>query len=248
MKLKPSYHLFVIIALIALDIVGYVAVIWAGTLRGYLPSPLIAIRDILFFVPILIIFFWLVRWQRFRGDMTVLTAALLLFSIGNVVQFRLFSVPEYGARGHEKYEARVAKMQTILKRNIDTAYDQKKKEALYGSANAQPPAPDTSALNKGSSIHNLFTSQYTYLPIIALLGMGGAFLFLRRDSSLLLVQRYSVSIGLVTLALFIILVAFGTARGKFLGETTPWEPVKILFLFSFAGMLADNYRLLSQTR
>src|SRR5438876_8850012 len=165
MKLKPSYHLLVLFALIGLNIVGYLAVIWSGTLRGYFPNPLIAIRDVLIFFPILLIFFWLVRWQHYRGDLTVLTAALLLYSIGNVVQFSLFSDPEYGARGHERYEARMAKMQTILKRNIDTAYDQRKKDALYGSSNVQPPAPDTSALNRGSSINKLFTSQYTYLPI-----------------------------------------------------------------------------------
>src|SRR5947207_6885940 len=123
MKLKPSHHLLIIVALIALNIVGYVAVISAGTLRGYLPSPLIAIRDILLFIPILGLFFWLVRSQRYKGDLTVLTAALLLFSIGNVAQYRLFSDPEYGARGRERFEARSAKMQTVLKRNIETAYD-----------------------------------------------------------------------------------------------------------------------------
>jgi cell division protein FtsW (lipid II flippase) len=38
-----------------------------------------------------------------------------------------------------------------------------------------------------------------------------------------------------------------SSRGKFLGATTPWEPVKITFLISFAGILADHYRDLSRT-
>jgi cell division protein FtsW (lipid II flippase) len=247
MKLKPSHHLLILLALVGLNIVGYAAVIWAGTLRGFLPNPWIAIRDVLLFIPILIIFLWLVRWQRYQGDLTVLTVALLLFSIGNVVQFRLFSDPEYGARGQERYQARVAKMQTILKRNIDTAYDQKKKEALYGTVEPGPAAHDTSILKRRSSIGELLTSQYTYLPILSMIGLAAAFLFLRRDSTLLLIQKYSVSIGLVTLVLFSLLVLF-SGGGKFLGGTTPWEPVKVLFLFSFAAMLADNYRRLSQTR
>jgi cell division protein FtsW (lipid II flippase) len=248
MKLRPSHHLLIILALVALNIVGYIAVISAGTLRGYLPNPLIAIRDILLFIPIIFIFFWLVRSQKYRGDLTLLTAALLLYSIGNVMQFRLFSDPEYGARGRQRYEARLAKMQTILKRNIDTAYDERKKEALYGGSDATLVAPDTSVLKRTSSIKELLTSQYTYLPILGIIGLAVAFLIFSRDSSLLLVQKHSVSIGLVTLALFSMLVIFSGAGGKFLGGTTPWEPVKVLFLFSFAGMLADNYRALSQTR
>jgi cell division protein FtsW len=238
----------VIIALGALNIIGYVAVIMAGELRGYLPSPLIAARDLLLFIPIIVVFFWLARRQRYQGDLTILTAALLLFTIGNIAQFRLFSDPEYGARGRKKYEARQAKMQTILKRNIDTAYDARKKAALYGNENGSPPAPDTSILERSLSISKLLTSEYTYLPILGLLGLAIGFVLIRRDDTLLLIQRYSFSIGIITLALFLGLVLLFSARGKFLGETTPWEPVKILFLFSFAGMLADNYRSLSQTR
>ncbi|MEW6731928.1 MAG: FtsW/RodA/SpoVE family cell cycle protein [Acidobacteriota bacterium] len=247
MRLKPSHQLLIILTLTALNIVGYLAVIWAGTLRGYLPNPFIAVRDILIFIPFLIFFFWLIRWQHYRGDLTLLTATLLLFSIGNVAQFRLFSDPEYGVRGQQKYEARTAKMQTILKRNIETAYDERKKIALYGDAEAKPPAPDTAVLQRESSISKLLTSQYTYVPIIGIIGMAVAFLFLRRDTFLSFIQNYSLTIGLFTFAAFLVLVFF-SVRGKFLGNTTPWEPAKILFLFSFAGILTDNYRILSQTR
>ena len=44
------------------------------------------------------------------------------------------------------------------------------------------------------------------------------------------------------------LVVLISHEGKFLGQTTPWEGVKILFLLSFAGMLADTYRHLRRTR
>jgi len=248
MKLKPSHHFVIILALAALNVVGYVAVIWAGALRGYWPSPLIAIRDILLFVPVIVIFIWLVRNQRYKGDLTVFTAALLLFSIGNIAQYRLFSDPEYGARGRQKYQARMAKMQTVFKRSIESGYDERKKNFLYGDSETRMPAPDTSVLQRRFSVYELLTSQYSYVLILGLIGMAGAFLFLRRDSALLMLQKYSISIGLMTLIPFLILVTFFSAQGKFLGGTTPWEAVKILFLFSFAGMLADNYRSLSQTR
>lgn len=247
MRLKPSVHLIIVIILAALNVLGYTAVIWSGTLRGYMPSPLIAARDLLFFVPILILIVWLVRKQRFKGDLAILTAALVLFSIGNVVQFRLFADPEYGARGRIKFEARQAKMQTVLQRNIESAYDERKKAALYGGVDAKPPTADTAALKRKSSLAQLVGSQYTYIPIIGLLGLALAYLFMRRDQFLLLLQKYSISLGMVTLLGFSLLVILGTKAGKFLGDTTPWEPVKILFLFSFAGVLADSYRMLSQT-
>jgi cell division protein FtsW (lipid II flippase) len=43
-------------------------------------------------------------------------------------------------------------------------------------------------------------------------------------------------------------VAFMSDEGKFLGQTTPWEGVKVFFLLSFAGILADTYRHLRRTR
>jgi cell division protein FtsW (lipid II flippase) len=63
---------------------------------------------------------------------------------------------------------------------------------------------------------------------------------------LLWLQRHALIIGLATLIPFAV-VAFLSDEGKFLGQTTPWEGVKIFFLLSFAGMLADTYPHLRRT-
>src|SRR5262249_57484001 len=46
---------------------------------------------------------------------------------------------------------------------------------------------------------------------------------------------------------FAVIAIVDSSGGKFLGHTTPWEPVKITFLLSYAGILADHYRNLSRT-
>jgi cell division protein FtsW (lipid II flippase) len=64
---------------------------------------------------------------------------------------------------------------------------------------------------------------------------------------LLWVQQHSFLIGLITAAPFLLIAVIASSGGKFLGRTTPWEPVKISFLVSYAGILAMHYRNLSRT-
>jgi cell division protein FtsW (lipid II flippase) len=64
---------------------------------------------------------------------------------------------------------------------------------------------------------------------------------------LLWLQKHSFLIGIVTTIPFLLIAVIGSSAGKFLGNTTPWEPVKITFLISYAGILADHYRNLSRT-
>jgi hypothetical protein len=91
-------------------------------------------------------FFWLIRNQRFRGEMLLLTAAVFLFTIGLLMQFRLFSDPEYGARGGARSKAREQKAQTVRLLNIETAYDDQKKTFMFGSSSAVPKKPGTERL------------------------------------------------------------------------------------------------------
>ena len=35
--------------------------------------------------------------NKYRGDLTIFTVAILLFSIGQIMQYRLFTDPEYSA-------------------------------------------------------------------------------------------------------------------------------------------------------
>ena len=249
MKIKPSIHFMLIIALVALSLVGFVAIIAAGELRGYTPDIFIAVRDAALFVPLLGLFIWLSRVQKCRGDLILLTATIALFTLGTVAQYRLFSDPEYGARhGNERSDAREAKMQAIRLRNIRTGYDDTKLQALFGTADRNHlPQPKATTITHVFSVAQVLTSEFTYMPLLGILAFAVAYSFLKRDDILLLIQRSSLMIGILTLIPFTFAVLFLARAGKIFG-TTPWEPVKILFLFSFAGILADNYRNISRTK
>jgi len=247
-RTRPSLHLLMVILIFSVALVGYVAVIWSGEIRGYEPSKIVAARDLAMLIPVLGVFFWMIRKQRFRGEMLVLTAAIFLFSVGLVMQFRLFSDPEYGARGAARMKAREAKAQTVRLLNIETGYDNEKKTFMFGSAAAVPKTPDVQRLPVYEySLRDILTSVNTYIPIAALLAMAGCFRLFKQDNFLLWLQRHAMLLGLATLVPFALVVLI-SEEGKFLGQTTPWEGVKILFLLSFAGMLADTYRHLRRTR
>lgn len=246
---SPTLHLLLLIVIAALAGVGYVSIIWAGDLRGYEASKLIALRNLAFLLPVFAIFFWLTRKQKYRGEMLLLTTAVFLFAFGMLMQFRLFADPEYGARGAEKAEERRAKAQAVRLLNVQTAYDDEKKAFMFGSPTAVPKtAGDPANAQSGITLSTVLTSPNTYIPLAALLALIGGFLVFKDDRALLWIQRHSLIIGLATLLPFAVIVLLFSAEGKFLGQTTPWEVVKILFLFSFAGMLADTFRHLQRTR
>lgn len=247
-RTRPSLHLLMFILIFGVALVGYVAVIWSGEIRGYEPSKIVAARDLALLVPVLAVFFWMTREQRFRGEMIALTAALFLFTFGQLMQFRLFSDPEYGARGSVRTKAREAKAQTVRLLNIETGYDDEKKTFMFGSATAVPKTPGVQRIPVYEhSMKDIFTSVNTYIPIAALLAMAVCYRLFRSDQFLLWFQRHALILGLATLVPFGIVVLI-SQEGKFLGQTTPWEGVKVLFLLSFAGMLADTYRHLRRTR
>ena len=247
-RTKPSLHLLMFLAIAGAAVLGYVAVIWSGGIRGYEPSKIVAARDLALFLPILIAFFWLMRSQRFKGEMIVLTAAIFLFTVGQLVQYRLFSDPEYGARGAARTKAREAKAQTIRLLNVETGYDDQKKAFMFGPG---APVPKTPAVQNPPradySLFNILTSVNTFIPILAIAAMAAGFWFFKSDKLLLWLQRHALLLGIATLIPFA-LVVLRSEGGKFFGQTTPWEGVKILFLLSFAGMLADTYRQLRRTR
>ena len=247
-RTRPSLHLLMFLVIFAAASIGYVAVIWSGDIRGYEPSKIVAARDLALLIPILAFFFWLTRSQRFRGEMIVLTAAVFLFTAGQVIQYRLFSDPEYGSRGATRTKAREQKAQTIRLLNIQTGYDDEKKAFMFGPSAVVPKTPGFQNPEPTRySLFDMLSSVNTYIPICALLAMAGCFVLFKSDKVLLWLQRHALLIGVATLVPFG-LVVLSSDEGKFLGQTTPWEGVKILFLLSFAGMLADTYRNLRRTR
>ena len=57
-RTRPSFHLLMLILIFSVALVGYVAVIWSGEIRGYEPSKIVAARDLALLVPVLAVFFW----------------------------------------------------------------------------------------------------------------------------------------------------------------------------------------------
>lgn len=246
MKNRASSHLILILLILVLEITGYVAVHRAGLLRGYETSIIGAVRDLMMFFPLMLLAIWLSRTKRFAGNWVLFTTAILLFAFGMLIQYRLYSDPEYNARN--KAAAREEKMQALRTRYIMENYDPVKKQMM-----GLPPTPaqpiDISQLPKKESNYSLWnamTSSYTWIPIISFLAFAIAFAMCMRDGFLLWLQRNSFIIVLLTLLPLAAAVVTSSA-GKALGNMTPWEPSKIPFLVGFAGILTARYKDLAET-
>src|SRR2546423_6192633 len=246
MKNRASSHLFIILLLLILEIGGYYAIHHAAWLRGYETSVVGAVRDLFMFVPLFILVIWLSRVMRYSGNWILYTTAILLFSVGMLIQYRLYSDPEYNARN--KSAARQEKMEALRTRYIIENYDPVKKQMM-----GLPPTPaqaiDVEQLPKrptNYSIGDALTSGYAWIPIFSFVVFGLAFSFCLRDGFLLWIQRNSFIIVLLTLVPLAVAVVTSSA-GKALGNMTPWEPSKIPFLLGFAGILTARYKDLAET-
>ena len=246
MKNRASSHLLLILVILGLEIMGYMAVHRGGLLRGYETSVIGAVRDLLMFVPVMMVALWLSRTKRFSGNWVLYTTAILLFGFGMLIQYRLYSDPEYNARN--KAVAREQKMEALRMRYIMENYDPVKKQMM-----GLPPTPaqpiDISQLPKKESTYSLWnamTSSYTWIPILSILAFAIAYSFCVRDGFLLVLQRNSFLIVLLTLLPLAAAVVTSSA-GKALGNMTPWEPSKIPFLVGFAGILTARYKDLAET-
>ena len=243
MRNRLSSHIFVLLALIAVEVVGYFAIYRSGLIRGYETSWIGAARDLLLFFPLIVAAFWLSRTYRFKGSWVLYTTAIVLFSMGMLVQYRLYSDPEYGARN--KAAARQEKTQTLRIRYINENYDANKR-ALMGLPPTPPANEELPVKEANYTFFNALTSSYTWVPVFALIGFALAFAFCMSDRLLSWVQRNSFIIVLVTL-LPLAIAIINSSAGKSLGNTTPWEPAKVPFLLGFAGLLTARYKDLART-
>ena len=246
MKNRASSLLILILLILVLEIIGYIAVHRAGLLRGYETSTIGAVRDLMMFFPLMLLAIWLSRTKRFAGNWVLFTTAILLFAFGMLVQYRLYSDPEYNARN--KSAAREEKMEALRMRYIMENYDPVKKQLM-----GLPPTPaqpiDIDQLPRKESNYSLWnamTSSYTWIPIFSFIAFAIAYSFSMRDGFLLWLQRNSFIIVLFTLLPLGIAVITSSA-GKALGNMTPWEPSKIPFLVGFAGILTARYKDLAET-
>ncbi len=227
--------------------ISHYSIHYGALIRGYDTSSLTAIRNLLLLSLLAIIPVLLKRFIRFDGNWTLYTSAVLLFSIGLTVQYRLFSDPEYTSR-KDKAEARQEKLKTLQLHYIQENYSAEKKQIM--GLPATPPSPvDLSAETprpSNDTFTSVFTSGNTINPLLAFVGLIGAFIVIRREDVLKLLQKNGFLIVLLTLGP-LILAAITSRAGKSIGNMTPWEPAKIPFLIGFAAILSVLYRNLART-
>src|SRR6476469_2617743 len=111
MKNRTSSHVFILALIVAMTAVSHYSISYGGLIRGYETSPLTAFRNIALLSIIAVIPIFLKKFARFQGNWTIYTSAVLLFSVGLTIQYRLFSDPEYVSR-KDKAEARQEKIHT----------------------------------------------------------------------------------------------------------------------------------------
>ena len=244
MRNRFSSHLVVLFALVAIEITGYYAIHRAAMIRGYETSVIGAARDLLMYLPIIVMALWVSAFKKFKGNWVLFTTAILLFSIGLLVQYRLYSDPEYNAKN--KSAARQEKTDTLRMRYINENYDAAKRQMM--GLPATPPPVDQEAPVKESSytLANAVTSSYTWIPVFSLIAFALAFAFCANDSFLSWIQRNSFIVVLLTLVPLGVAIVSSSA-GKAVGNTTPWEPAKVPFLLGFAGILTARYKDLART-
>jgi cell division protein FtsW (lipid II flippase) len=245
MRNRLSSHLLLLLALVAFEVVGYVAIHRAALIRGYETSWIGAFRDLAMYFPIVVLALWLSVGKKFKGNWILFTTAVFLFSIGLLIQYRLYSDPEYNARN--KAVARQEKTDALRLRYINENYDSTKRQ-MMGLPPAPPSGQEAEVPVKESSYstQNALTSSYTWIPVFSLLAFALAFSFCINDRFLSWMQRNSFIIVLLTLIPLAVAIVSSSA-GKALGNTTPWEPAKVPFLLGFAGILTARYKDLART-
>ncbi|MDM7920951.1 MAG: FtsW/RodA/SpoVE family cell cycle protein [Pyrinomonadaceae bacterium] len=247
MKNRTSSHVFILVLIVVVTAISHYSIYYGGLIRGYETSWYTAVRNIGLLSLLAGLPIFLKHVLKFKGNWTVYTAAVLLFSIGLTVQYRLFSDPEYTSR-RDKAEARQAKIRTLQMHYIQENYSAEKKQMM--GLPATPPSPVD--LSKETprpaedTLSGVMLSGRTINPILGILGLIAAFLFVRRDRVLEFLQNNGFLIVLLTLApLFV--AAITSRAGKSIGNMTPWEPSKIPFLIGFAAILAVLYKNLART-
>src|SRR6195256_2964135 len=246
MKNRASTHLLIILLIVIFQVAGYAALHRAGLLRGYETSLIGAARDLFMYVPIVALLLWLSRFMRFAGSWVLFTTAILLFSIGLLIQYRLYSDPEYNSRN--RAQARAEKTDAVRTRYIMEHYDSAKKQIMGLPPTPAQPVDIESLPHRPSNytVWNALTSSYTWVPIFSLIGFALAYSFCVNDQFLQWLQGNSFLVVLATLVPLAIAVVTSSA-GKALGNMTPWEPSKIPFLVGFAGILTSRYKDLAET-
>src|SRR6476620_7179855 len=97
MKNRTSSHFFILVLIVILTAISHYSIYYGALIRGYQTSSFTAIRNLSLIAFLAILPIFLKHVFKFKGNWTVYTSAVLLFSIGLTVQYRLFSDREYVA-------------------------------------------------------------------------------------------------------------------------------------------------------
>ncbi len=247
MKNRTSSHFFILALIVLVTAASHYSIYYGGLIRGFETSYYTAVRNIGLLLFLAVVPVILKRFFKFQGNWTLYTTAVLLFSIGLTVQYRLFTDPEYISR-KDKSAAREEKIKTLQLHYVQENYSADKK-AMMGLP-ATPPSPVDLSTEKPrpseDTLSEILLSGKTINPILGILGMIAAFLLLSKDKVLDLLQRNGFIIVILTLGpLFV--AAITSSAGKSIGNMTPWEPSKIPFLIGFAAVLSVLYKNLART-
>ncbi len=247
MKHRASTHIFILLLIVALTAIAHYSIHYGALIRGYETSPLTAGRNLFLLLILALLPIFLARFAKFQGNWTLYTSAVLLFSIGLTVQYRLFSDPEYTSR-KDKAEARQQKIKTLQLHYIQENYSAEKKQMM--GLPATPPSPVDLSQEKPrpveGDISDVFLSGRTLIPLFSIACFLGAFILFSRDDVLNFLQRNGFAVVLLTLVP-LLLAAITSRAGKSIGNMTPWEPAKIPFLIGFAAILSVLYKNLART-
>ena len=247
MKNRTSSHFFILVLIVALTAISHYSIYYGGLILGYETSWITAVRNVALLGVLAVLPIFLKRFAGYAGNWTVYTTAILLFSIGLTVQYRLFSDPEYISR-RDKAVARQEKIKSLQLHYIQENYSAEKKQIM--GLPPTPPSPvDLSTETPRPSeetLSGVLLSGKTINPLLGILGLIAALMLVRRERVLDILQNNGFLIVLLTLGpLF--LAAITSSAGKSLGNMTPWEPSKIPFLVGFAAILTVLYKNLAKT-
>lgn len=226
---------------------AHYAIYYGGLIRGYETSWYSAMRNLGLLTLLAAVPVFLKRIFKYQGSWTFYTTAVLLFSIGLTVQYRLFSDPEYTSR-RDKAEARQLKLKTLQLHYIQENYSPEKKQMM--GLPATPPSPvDLSKLAPRpapDTLTGVLSSGRTINPLLAIAGLIIVMLMMRNEKFIEFLENNGFLLVLLTLGPLIV-AAVTSRAGKSIGNMTPWELAKIPFLVGFAAILAVLYRNIART-
>ena len=247
MKSRASSHFLILLLIVALTAMAHYAIYYGALIRGYETSWLTAGRNLTLLSILAILPIFLARFAKFQGNWTLYTSAVLLFSIGLTVQYRIFSDPEYTS-SKNKAEARQAKIKTLQEHYIQENYSVEKKQIMGLPATPPSPVDLSTEMPKppNETLFGVIFSSRTIISLFAIACFVGTFFLIQRDDVLTILQKNGFLIVLLTLVP-LMLAAITSRAGKLLGNMTPWELAKIPFLIGFAAILAILYKNLART-